>query len=235
MPLRVSDMGSWRKHMAGLGLMALLMLVAMLGVQQATEEVQTGQPEASRTVGELVDGAMVAQSFTAEHGGLTGIAVYLGTYQRENEGELVFRLDGPQSGEAITRTVVMARLEDNAYEVFEFPSIRDSAGQRFTFTLKSPGAEPGEAITAWGAEEEVYPHGEAMLTGLYRGRDVADLTFRLTYEPSLFGRAGLFLERLAAGKPSVWGGRGLYVVLGGAYVVLVYALFVTAVGQDEAE
>jgi hypothetical protein len=213
----------------------LLILIALVGVKQATAGLETEQPEMSRPVGELVGGATVAQSFTAEYGGLTEVAVRLGTYERENEGELVFRLDGPQVTGTITRSVVMAELEDNAYEAFEFPRIRDSAGQGFTFTLESPGAEAGEAVTVWGMEEDVYPDGEATLRGLYQGKEVADLTFRLTYEPPLFARMDLFVERLAAGKPSLWGDRGLYVVLGGAYAVLVYALFVSGVGQDEAE
>lgn len=228
-------MGSWRRHLGGLGLLALLILISLLGVQQATDDLETEQPEMSRPVGELVGGATVAQSLTAEYGGLTEVAVRLGTYERENEGELVFRLDGPQMTGTITRTVMMAELEDNVYEAFEFSPIQDSAGQGFTFTLESPGADAGEAVTVWGTEEDVYPDGEATLRGLYQGKEVADLTFRLRYEPPLFAKVDLFVERLAAGKPSLWGDRGLYVVLGGAYVALVYALFVSAVGQDEVE
>jgi hypothetical protein len=226
---------AWRGHLAALGGVLLLVVIGLLGVQQATEEVQTEQAEASATVGELIAGAAAGQSFTAEYGGLSEVAVKVGTYERQNRGAVVFRLDGPGLTEAITRTVDAAELEDNAYRAFEFPPIQDSAGKRFTFTLESPDAEPGEAITVWGAEEDVYPDGEATLTGLYRGKSVADLTFRLTYEPPLLDRADLFLERLAAGKPSLWGDRSLYVILGSAYLALLYALFVTAVGRDGPE
>jgi hypothetical protein len=234
-PLRVSGVRSWRGHLAALGIVVLLVLIGLLGSQQATEEVQTEQPEASATVGELVPGATVAQSFTAEYGGLAEVAVKVGTYKREHRGTLAFRLDGPGLTDAVTRTVDAGELEDNAYQAFEFPPIEDSAGRSYTFTLESPEAEPGEAVTVWGAKKDVYPDGQATLTGLYRGERVADLTFRLTYEPPLLDRADLFLERLAAGKPSLWGDRRLYVILGGAYLALFYALFVTAVGRDGPE
>jgi hypothetical protein len=231
----MGSVGSWRKHLAALGVVVLLVLVALLGVGQATEEVQTEQAEASATVGELVAGATAGQSFAAEYGGLAEVAVKVGTYDRQNKGALVFRLDGPGLTDAVTRTVDAAELEDNAYQAFEFPLIEGSAGKGYTFTLESPDGAPGEAITVWGAEDDAYPDGEATLTGLYRGKNVADLTFRLTYQPPLLGRVDLFLERLAAGKPSLWGDRSLYVILGGAYLVLLYALFVTAVGRGESE
>lgn len=228
-------MRAWRGHLAALGGVLLLVVIGLLGVQQATEEVQTEQAEASATVGELVAGATAGQSFMAEYGGLAEVAVKVGTYERENEGALVFHLDGPGLTGGITRTVNAAELKDNTYRAFEFPPIQDSAGRGFTFTLESPEAERGEAVTVWGAKENVYPDGEAVLTGLYRGERVADLTFRLTYEPPLLARVDLFLDRLAAGKPSLWGDRSLYVILGSAYLVLLYALFVTAAGRDGSE
>jgi hypothetical protein len=231
----MSGVGSWRGHLTGLGVVVLLVLIGLLGVRQATEEVQTEQPEASATVGELIAGATAGQSFTAKDGGLSEVAVKLGTYDRQNRGALVFRLDGPGPTGVITRTVDAAEVEDNAYRAFEFPPIEDSGGKGFTFTLESPEARPGEALTVWGAKEDVYPDGEAVLTGLYRGNRVADLTFQLTYEPTLPDRVDLFLERLAAGKPSLWGDRSLYVVLGGVYLALLYGLFVTAVGRDKSE
>jgi hypothetical protein len=231
----MSGVGSWPWYLGALGSVVVLVLVGLLGVGQATEVVQTEQAEASTTVGELVARATVAQSFTAKYGGLAEVAVKVGTYQRENKGTVVFRLDRSGLTETITRTVDAAGLEDNAYQTFEFPPIRDSAGKRFTFALESPDGAPGEAITVWGAEDDTYRDGEATLTGLYRGKNVTDLTFRLTYEPPLLGRVDLFLERLTAGKPSLWGDRSLYVVLGGAYLALLYALFATAVGRGESE
>lgn len=229
MPLKVRGLGRWRGHLAGLAGAALLVLVALLGVLAATEEVYSEQPHGGRTVGELVAGKGVGQTFRAEHAGLAEVALRMGTYDRRNRGPLTYRLEGPALAEAVTGTVAAAELEDNAYHGFEVPPIADSAGQPFTFTLEAPEATRGNAVTVWGTAEDAYPEGEAVVRGLEEGR-VRDLAFRLTYEPRVGARVGIFVERLAAAKPSVWGDERLYAVLGGTYVVLVYALLAATVG-----
>ncbi|MFH1484690.1 MAG: hypothetical protein ABIH46_01340, partial [Chloroflexota bacterium] len=84
------------------------------------------------------------------------------------------------------------------------------------------------AITVWGATEDAYPDGEAVLKGL-KDRGVRDLTFRLGYDPPLRVRAGILLNNLAANKPSLWGDRWLYILLAGAYLALLYTLFARVV------
>lgn len=86
----------------------------------------------------------------------------------------------------------------------------------------------------WGATEDFYPDGEAVLEGLAE-RGVRDLTFHLGYDPPLGTRAGILLDNLAANKPSLWGDKWSYIMLGGAYLALLYALFARVVGLAASE
>ncbi|MBU0703224.1 MAG: hypothetical protein KKC18_05090, partial [Chloroflexi bacterium] len=176
------------------------------------------------------------QPFTAEYPSLSLVEVRFATYARENTGPVIFHLRAsPDAADDLfAATIEAADLEDNAYHTFEFPPLRDSAGRSFCFCLEAPEAEPGNAITVWGATEEAYPDGEAVLEGL-KDRGVRDLTFRLGYDPPLRVRAGILLNNLAANKPSLWGDRWFYILLAAAYLALLYTLFARVVGLAASE
>ena len=222
---------AWHTHLVATGGVALVLLLGLMGVQKVAEGVRTEQPRATASVGELVASTSAGQTFIAEYPGLSLVEVRLATYARENTDPLIFHLRAsPDAAENLfTTTIDAADVEDNAYYTFEFPRVRDSAGRTFYFCLEAPEAEPGNGITVWGATEDAYPDGEAVLEGL-EDRGVRDLTFRLGYDPPLGVKAGILLERLVANKPSLWGDRWLYIVLALTYLVLLYALFVRIMG-----
>ncbi|RLG44160.1 MAG: hypothetical protein DRN81_05160, partial [Thermoproteota archaeon] len=165
------------------------------------------------TVGEILAPSLACQTITAEHSGLFLVEVRFATLARENTGPLVFRLKtSPDAAQDLfAATIETADLEDNAYHAFEFPPLPDSAGRTFCFCLEAPEAEPGNGITVWGATEDEYPDGEAVLVGL-DDRGVRDLTFRLGYDPPLGEKASILLNRLAANKPSLWGDKRFYIL-----------------------
>ncbi|HEY73810.1 MAG TPA: hypothetical protein G4N99_11120 [Thermoflexia bacterium] len=229
-------MRSWRTHLIALGGVALVLTFGLLGIQETVKKVHTKQSHTNKSVGELVASAQVGQTFTAEHSGLFLVEVRFATLARENTGPLVFRLKtSPDAAQDLfTTTIETADLEDNAYHAFEFPPLPDSAGSTFCFCLEAPEAEPGNGITVWGATEDEYPDGEAVLVGL-DDRGVRDLTFRLGYDPPLGEKASILLNRLAANKPSLWGDKRFYILLAVAYLALLYALFARAVGLTASE
>ena len=226
----------WRIHLMALGGVAVVLSLGLLGMWQVAEDVRTEQPQASATVGELHGPATAGQTFVAEYPGLSRVEIRLATYARRNTGSLVFHLRAaPDAAEdLVALTFDAAEVEDNAYQIFEFPPIRDSAGRALYFYLEAPEAKPGNGITVWGATEDAYPDGEAVLRGL-KGHDVQDLAFRLGYDPPLAGRASIFMDRLTANKPLVWGDRWLYVSLAVAYLALLYALLVQMVRTGSSE
>ncbi len=229
-------MRSWRTHLAAVGGTALILFFGLLGVREATDQVRTGQPSTNRSVGEMLASALVCQTFTAEYPNLNLVEVRFATYARQNTGPVIFYLKtSPDAAEDLfTFTIDAADLEDNAYHTFEFAPIPDLAGRSFCFCLEAPEAEPGNSITVWGATEDAYPDGEAVLQGLEH-RGVRDLTFRLGYDPPLRVRAGIFLDNLVANKPSLWGDKWFYILLAGACLVLLYALFARAMGLGSSE
>lgn len=227
----VKRVQSWRIHLIALGGVALILLFSLLGIQKATDKIRTQQPHANKSVGELIAPAIIGQTFTAEYQGLSLVQVRFATLARANTGPVIFHLRAsPEAtNDLFTTTIEATDLEDNAYYTFEFPPIRDSAGRSFYFCLEAPEAEHGNAITVWGATEDFYPAGEAVLRGLEE-RSVRDLAFRLGYDPPLGTRGGILLDNLVANKPSLWGDKWLYILLAAAYLALLYALFARVVG-----
>jgi hypothetical protein len=222
----------WRTYLAALGGVLLVVLFGVLGLQKTMKNLHTEQPQADQTVGELIAPAKVGQTFVAQHAGLSRVEVRLATYGRRNTGSLVFHLRSTTdtSADIITRTLAAEAVENNTYQAFEFPPVRDSEQRSFYFYLEAPQAEPGDAITVWGVKKDAYPEGEAVLEGL-EDRKVRDLTFRLRYEPPLREKSTIFLEQLTSNKPSLWGDRRLYGLLGAVYLGLLYILFVHTMAE----
>jgi hypothetical protein len=181
----------------------------------------------SDSVGELLASSSVCQAFIADHTGLSFVEVNLATYARDNTGPVVFHLKtSPDATEdLVTLTFAASGVENNAYRMFEFPPIRDSAGRQFTFCLEAPEAEQGNAITVWGHTEDVYPAGEAILQGV-PDHGVRDLSFRVGYSPPVLEKLSILLNRIVEHKSLVWADKFLYILLALAYVALLYVLFV---------
>jgi len=210
----------------------VIVLVALLGISQS--KIHTEQSQVTHSVGELLPATAVGQTFIADYDGLASVGVKLGTYTRDNTGPLVLHLLR-DTEEVVTVTEDAADVEDLDYLVFEFSPVLDSAGGAFYFYLEAPEAEPGNAITVFGYEaEDIYADGTAVFEGLH-GNGVKDLAFRLDYQPPLLEKAGIVVERLAASKPSLWGDRQFYLVLGLLYLGGLYGLFVQFVRAGDAD
>ncbi|MCZ6601835.1 MAG: YfhO family protein, partial [Planctomycetota bacterium] len=61
--------------------------------------------------------------------------------------------------------VRMEEIENNAYFWFLFDPIPQSKGNRYAFTLASPDASSGNAVTVWMHPEGRYPEGARLETG----------------------------------------------------------------------
>ena len=77
----------------------------------------------------------------------------------------------------------------------------------FVFSLEAPDASPGNAITVWRTECDVYPEGLAMERGQVIDGDLTFIAFHRS-SPSETWRA--FLTHIRELNPSVWGMRGGY-------------------------
>jgi hypothetical protein len=225
-----------RTHLVAWGGVVLALAIGLMGFYQTFDGLYTEQPRASALVGELVAAAKVGQTFVAVYPGLAQVQVMLDAYDRRNTGPLIFHLrTAPDAADdLVVLTLDAAKIEKTGYYTFQFPPIHTGASQSFYFYLEAPQAKRGNAITVRGATEDVYPQGAAVLRGI-QGPAVRDLAFRLEYDLPLMDRISLLSYRLAQSKPAMWGDKWLYILLAGAYLVSLYALFVRAARTRVAE
>jgi len=208
---------------------SLVLIVGALAAGHATvNSLQMpieGQDTHARPAGQIVGGETVGQTFLARYNHLDRIDVFLGTFARPNTQEVIFHLQtAPDASDDIFRLSFNAsEVEDYAYRSFTFPPIPDSAGRTFYFYLESPTSVEGDAITVWMQPRDLYPQGEMYRNGTPVG---GDLCFLAHYQGSYWDKATALLDRLTENKPSIWGKKWLYVLLGlttvGSAVWLLY-------------
>jgi hypothetical protein len=216
--------------LAGRWLLPVVVVAIVLGAwirgHQLAVHGPYGQPESDATVGELLSGQCVGQTFVADAPGLYRVEVFLATYLRTNRGPLTLHLRASPfaASDLATVTVEMAGVRDNAYQAFEFAPVALPAGVPAFFCLEAPAATSGNALTVGGLRGDAFPTGQALLSSGAAVPGVQDLAFQLYYRPSAQWAVAAGLERLAASKPGWFGRPGFYTALFATYVALLAAL-----------
>lgn len=128
-------MRAWNAYLVALSCIAVLVLLSLSGIDKTVNIVYTEQIPSSVVIGEVLGSASIGQTFTAEYNGLSRIELHLATYGRRNKGPLVFHLRASPADDAdlITVTIDAGEVSDHAYQVFEFPPLRRSAGRHMYF------------------------------------------------------------------------------------------------------
>ena len=196
-------------------------LVILVAFYLKATPLAVAQPHNNQDAGEIQGAFTVGQSFYSPYPGLYRIDVMLATYARPNSGQVTFSLTPGAGNKTRLATVQFdaSQVKDNRLRSFEFPALDDSAGKTYAFYLEAPASRPGNAITAWTDSTNPYSEGMAY----FGGRAVeGDLNFAAHFRPNPWQLAGIYLDRMARGKPGIWGSTAFYVV-----VVTVY---LTAVG-----
>jgi hypothetical protein len=227
---------TWRAAGVASAIVVTMLLIGLWQVQQAAGRIRTEQLAASSAVGELVGSATSGQTFVSAFPGLARVEVLMASYGRQVTGTFLFHLrDAAGAGDDL---VVLAcdasQVRDNAFYVFKFPPIRDSAGRSLYFYLEAPQARPGNAITLLGSTQDTLTDGEAVFQGV-QGGEVRDLAFRVRYDTTLPERFSVVLDRLSASKPGLLGDPWWYVVLAAAQMALLYVLIFRAAGLGLAD
>ena len=70
-----------------------------------------------------------------------------------------------------------AQISNSGPTVITFPPLADTAGRTLYFSIESPGSVPGDAITIYRHEEDVYPGGQMFVDGQPTGGDVAFIAY----------------------------------------------------------
>lgn len=187
-----------------------------------------GQPFNNQPAGEIRGAFTVGQTFYSPYPGLYKIDVLLATYAGPKSGPVTFYLT-PGVGDTTRLATIpfdASQVQDNMFRSFEFSRVGDSAGKTYYFYLEAPGAQPGNAITAWSDATNPYLGGAAYLGGLPAENDV---TFVAYFSPTPWEVADTYLGRLANDKPGIWGSKAFYAVSFTVYLALsgalLYSLF----------
>ncbi len=157
----------------------LLTLIVALLAGCTIGGVDVEQEQASGLAGELLDGHSLGQTLTLEFDGLYRIDLYTATYARENTHPIIFRL---RTVSGIDKDLVRvelpaAQISNSGPTAIVFPPLAGTAGQTLYFSLESPGAVPGDAVTVYRHEENIYAGGEMHVDGRPAGGDLAFIAY----------------------------------------------------------
>lgn len=174
-------------------------------------DVRTVNGRADTSLGEIVAGVLVSQTFQATEPNLARIDVFLSTYQRRNSTPLLLSLREYPSADLSPLRSVEAQpdaIRDNSYHAFQFDPIPDSLGKTFLLTLSSPGAATGNALTAWVGKCDCYREGTLSLQG--EPQPQLDLTFGVGYQNrQVTSILGELIDRTSQYKPWFFKGAAL--------------------------
>ena len=163
----------------------LLGLLVLLLAGCSFEAVEIQQEQASSLAGELLDGGSFGQTFTPQHDGLSRIDLYTATYARENTQAVIFQISSAPSDdvtagvpqELVRVELAAAQISNSGPTVITFPPLPGTAGQTLYLSIESPGSVPGDAVTVYMEEEDVYPGGQFYTDGEASQGDIAFIAY----------------------------------------------------------
>lgn len=167
-----------------LPLMLLFLIIYVYGGNIGMIGTNIEQATGDDTVGGISDGIEIEQSFYSTVNNINGFSIKLGTYMRENQGELTIGIKKTRTEKVIYSTTVKAEsIIDNAYFDYRFPPIKHSKGVEYTIFISSNGSPPSKSITAYKSPGDSYINGK-----LFRNGDLVDgdLVFKVVYNRTLF-------------------------------------------------
>jgi hypothetical protein len=93
----------------------------------------------SQPAGEIYSNITAGQTFISEYGNLNAVDIDFATYSRIPTNDVTFHLKTtPDSNDIATITVEGSKILDNTFYSFKFPSIMDSKGKQYYFSIESP-------------------------------------------------------------------------------------------------
>jgi hypothetical protein len=180
-------------------------------------------------VGELLDSQAIGQTFTPNYNGLYRIDLYTATYARRNTHPVIFRIKTtPDTGQDLVRgELAPDEISNTGPTVITFPPLPDTAEQPLYFSIESPGSVPGDAITLYYHEKNVYPDGTMHLNGQAVSGDLAFIAY--SEETFAFSEIwGDFISRAGQDRSFF----AFYVIL---LLVLLAAFVASVLPRGEAE
>jgi hypothetical protein len=156
--------------------------------------VDVEQESATGLAGELLGGHTYGQTFTLQYDGLYRLDLYTATYARTNTQPIILRiLPSPACGggvegrgeELLRQELPAAQVSNSGPTVITFPPIAGTAGHTLGFSIESPGSTPGDAITVYRNDKDVYADGQMFVDGQPTSGDLAFIAYtQETFTPA---------------------------------------------------
>ncbi len=203
----------------GWGIAVVVVAFAVFLIRPMTLD-EDAQPYFARPlVPEIAGTTTVGQSFRASYPGLAAVSFLVGTNARVNTSRLTFELRDASTQHVLEKaTIDPTHLVDNHYLTVQFDPLIDSVGKAYVIWLAAPTAVPGDGITVWADPQPLLAQGRAYIGATPTN---AELTFRLSYRLTGFQFIVTIVDRLAAGKPGIWGWPGTYLGLAVLYLLSI--------------
>ncbi|QOS81364.1 hypothetical protein JNUCC31_11265 [Paenibacillus sp. JNUCC31] len=100
--------------------------------------------------GEVTDGKVIEQSFSAKQDGLTKVDLFFSTFNRQNDSETLLSLYEADTNQLIRQAKFNnAQAKDNAYSEFSFDPVEDSKGKMYILKITSNTSDRSQAVTFW--------------------------------------------------------------------------------------
>ena len=136
--------------------LAAIYWLAVIGIYAVAQEqfhytwVENDAPSALAAVGELVDGMTLEQRVSVPADSVQCIEARVGTYGRENAGEMHFALCA-ENGEVLAQAAAdVSQFADNAYARIPLDQpLENRRGQALTLRVTTQGCAPGRAATLY--------------------------------------------------------------------------------------
>lgn len=184
----------------------------------------------SKTTYPLNNFLKIGQSFTASRENLAGVAL---RFKKINDVEHDLFLDVYRGEVKDVRKKTYdwqvkfssSKIKNDMLYNFYIPNQPNSKNEKFTFYLTARSATESASVSPIVSKLDSYVGGEAYLNGEQIGGDVF---FRPVYRVNLFHFFGYFLNRIAFGKPRIFGKETLFLLAGGlfiGYFLLVFIIF----------
>ncbi|MDQ2785614.1 MAG: hypothetical protein M3Y58_11510 [Chloroflexota bacterium] len=181
-------------------------------------------------IGRLYNGITAQQRFPANGAQVRSIALFLGTYLRENHGSLTMTVQADAAGtwqDLATRTVDEAAIKDDAYQTFDFsPAVTVRKGQTLQILVTANG-DANNAVT-WWVNGSLQPEGYMLF---YNGApQEGTARFIVSYTAAsghLFAVIGPLWQRLTVFLDPLWQVVfvfGLCVLVGGLVLLGRYLI-----------
>jgi hypothetical protein len=221
-----------RHHLFIAGSTALWLMGLALIVKASLDQTSVppwGNPRGDQLLTATGEGSQVGQRFTAPLPGLYRIQVGLADATTGDMQSIIFHLKEDQAdAEDLWRASLSegSAQPERLYDI-EFPPLRDSKGQIYTFYLEPVSATAEEAVSARYSPSARLEGASAYLNGQPVAGNLQFLTY---YTLRTQDKADLLIRRMAESRPYLLGTQGFYIALAAVYVVVLGA-FLTRAAQ----